>query len=154
MPQQARRRQHHQQQAEAFKHAQHHQHGHAVRQAAQATCRSQQAQAQHHAALRSQAIGQHAKGHAQQHARALHQREQKAGLHQRHAQSLTQRGDGRRQLAHVQRGANAGGDDEWRGAYGGDFRSNTSRTRPCVSTTRAAGPAAGSKANCASTSLT
>jgi hypothetical protein len=92
----------------AFERAQRHQHAHVLRHAAQRAGRGQQQQAEHQAAFQAQAIGQRAEGHARRHARQLHQRQQETGLQQRHAQRLLQRGDGRRQLADMQRRTDAG----------------------------------------------
>jgi hypothetical protein len=65
--------------------------------------------------------GREADGQAQRHAGELNHRQQKAGLQQGDAQSIPQRRQGRRQLAHVQRGAHAGQDDQQGGVDGGAF---------------------------------
>ena len=73
-----------------------------------ALARRQQQQPEQHAALEAQRIGQRAEGHAGRHAGHLHGRQQEPGLQQRQPQRRLQGRDRRRQLAHVQRRADAG----------------------------------------------
>jgi len=67
---------------------------------------------QQHAAAQPEAIRGETDGQAQRHAGQLNHREQKTRLQQADAQGIAQHGQGRGQLAHVQRGANSGKDDQ------------------------------------------
>jgi hypothetical protein len=101
-----------QQQAEALQRPQQQQIVGATRPAADGAGHSQRAESQQHAAAQPEAVGGEADGQAQRHAGKLHHGEQKAGLQQGDAQSIPQRRQGRRQFAHMQRGAHAGQDDQ------------------------------------------
>ena len=100
---QARCRQGHHQEAQAFERAQDQQHGRVPGPSAGRACSRQQQQTTQHAAAQAEAIRAHAQQQPQQHARELHHRQQEPCLQQTDLQCVAQHGQGRRQLAHMQR---------------------------------------------------
>ena len=113
--QQRGRRQHDEQKSESLDRTRREQQFRSASQPAGGAGERQDRQAENDASSQADAVGPCAERDAGGHAGELHQRQQEAGLHERHVECFLQRTDGRRQLPHVQRSADAGRDhDQWR----------------------------------------